>query len=59
MQENEYIDITTAGMPNHQIGDTVAVQIGELSGIYREIEWQLTMTTGASMRHKLQRLVFT
>lgn len=59
MQESEYVDITTAGMPDHNIGDTVALQLGELAGIYRETEWQLSMTTGAVMRHKLQRLVLT
>lgn len=59
MQESEYITVTTAGMPDHGIGDTVAVQLGELAGIYRETEWELSMTTGASMHHKLQRLVLT
>lgn len=59
MQESDYVDITTAGMPGHNIGDTVAVQIGELAGIFREVEWTLSMAKGASMRHKLQRMVIT
>lgn len=57
MQTSEYVDIQTANMPGHNVGDVIALVHSEIQGIFREISWQITMEAGAYMTHKLQRVV--
>lgn len=57
MQTNELVDLTTAIMPDHNVGDVVALVHPKINGIFKEISWQLTMQPGASMTHKLRRVV--
>lgn len=57
MMSAETLAITTASMPGHGIGDTVAVVHHEFGGIYRETGWKLTLGVGQLMQHNLQRKV--
>ncbi len=57
MQTSEYVDIQTANMPGHNVGDVIALVHPEIQGIFREINWQITMEAGMYMTHKLQRVV--
>lgn len=57
MMSAETLSITTANMPGHGVGDTVAVIHPEISGIYRETGWKLTLGAGKLMSHDLQRMV--
>lgn len=57
MQTYEYIDIETSIVPTHGVGDVVAVSYEDMQGIFREVSWTLTMKSGQSMSHKLQRVV--
>lgn len=57
MLSSETLTIYTANMPDHGIGDTVAVQHPKISGVYREIGWSLTLAPGQLMQHDLQRKV--
>lgn len=57
MQTSEYVNIETAIMPTHGVGDIVAVSYEDMQGIFREVSWTLTMKSGQSMSHKLQRVV--
>lgn len=57
MLSSETLTIYTANMPGHGIGDTVAVQHPQISGLYKEIGWRLTLGIGQLMQHDLQRKV--
>lgn len=57
MLSSETLTIYTANMPDHGIGDTVAVQHQKISGVYREIGWIMTLAPGQLMQHDLQRKV--
>lgn len=57
MQTSEYVNIETALMPAHGIGDVVAVAHSDMQGVFREVEWTLPMQVGQYMTHKLQRVV--
>ena len=57
MQTYEDVSITTAIMPGHNVGDVVALVHPAINGIFKEISWQVTMQPGASMTHKLRRVV--
>ncbi len=54
---SETLTITTANMPGHGIRDTIAVQHPQVSGIYEEVGWRLSLGAGSLMQHDLQRKV--
>ncbi len=56
MQVTEEAEYYTAPVPEHNAYDTVALAVGELSGIYTETEWRLPVAPGASMYHKARRV---
>lgn len=58
MMSSETLSISTANMPGHGIGDTVAVVHPEINGIYRETGWRLSLGAGKLMTHTLERRVF-
>lgn len=57
IQMSEFVSIETAAMPNHNVGDVIAISHPQLSGIFREVSWTLALKSGNYMQHKLQRVV--
>ena len=57
MRTSEFVDIETVSLGGHGVGDMIGLQLGELSGIFREKSWTLTMALGAMMSHTLERVV--
>lgn len=56
MQETETVEFYTALSPDHAAYDVIALNNGELAGIYTETEWRLPMSPSARMTHKARRL---
>ena len=56
LQENEDIEFYTAPVPEHNAYDTVAIDNGDIAGIYTETEWRLQLSPGQSMYHKARRV---
>lgn len=57
MEAAETVQITTAIVPDHQVGDTVALTDAEVAGLYRESGWSFSMEAGSQMTHTLERTV--
>jgi hypothetical protein len=57
MEAAETVQITTAIVPDHQVGDTVALTDADVAGLYRESGWSFSMEAGSQMTHKLERTV--
>lgn len=49
-------DGDTGGL-GHGVGDVVAISRTELSGIYQETGWYLTLSGGQTMSHTLRQVV--
>lgn len=56
MQITEEAEYYTAPVPEHNAHDVVGLAVGDLTGIYTETEWRLSMSAGASMYHKARRV---
>lgn len=56
LQEMETVEFYTAPSPDHAAYDVVALDNGELAGIYIEMEWRLPMSPDARMTHKARRI---
>lgn len=56
LQENEDVEFFTAPVPEHNAFDTVAIDNGDIAGIYTETEWRLQLAPGNSMYHKARRI---
>lgn len=57
LQETETVEFATAAVPTHETYDVVALENGELAGIYAETGWRLPMSAGASMIHQARRVI--
>lgn len=57
MLASEYVTIYTANLPGHGVFDTVAIDHSDVSGIFQEASWHLTLAPGQTMTHKLRRAV--
>lgn len=57
MQTSQFVGIQTAAEPGHQVGDTVALAIEGMQGLFRETAWSFSLRTGEYMTHTLQRMV--
>lgn len=57
MMAGEVAAISTVNMPGHGIRDTVALMHPDISGLYQEIGWSLTLGLNQSMTHRLRRYV--
>lgn len=57
MQTGEYVAIGSPVYPDHGVADTVALEMPELHGLFRETRWEISMQAGARMRHTLERMV--
>ena len=58
MQTGEYVDVSSPAYPDHGVNDTVALELPELHGLYRETRWSISMRAGDMMTHTLERMVF-
>lgn len=59
LQETETIEFATAAIPTHETYDVVALENGELAGIYIETGWRLPLSAGASMIHQARRVTMS
>lgn len=57
MQTSVYVDVSTAIMPTHAVGDIVALTVLGTQGIFRETSWSFSMEAGTWMNHKLERVI--
>lgn len=57
MLSSETVTIRTSPVDVPGLGDTVALYHPDITGIYQETAWSLTMQPGASMTHTLRRSV--
>lgn len=58
MLSEDIVSISTANVPNHMVYDTVALTHPDISGLFQEVAWHLTLAPGQLMKHTLRRLVF-
>lgn len=58
MLSTDTIVFTTALEPGHGVGDVIAIQHPDFSGIYQETEWEIPLSPGGLMRHKARRIVY-
>ena len=52
----ETVEFTTAIAPGHKTFDTLAIDNGEITGLYRETEWRMELAAGGYMTHKAERV---
>lgn len=57
LQTTQEVEFVTALMPGHQTYDTVALDNGDITGIYTETEWRATMDAAGLMVHKGKRVI--
>ena len=57
LQTTQEVEFTTALMPGHETYDTVALDNGEITGIYTETEWRATMDATGLMVHRAKRVI--
>ena len=57
MLTSKTVTVTTLAEPGHGVGDVVAISRTELSGIYQETGWYLTLSGGQTMSHTLRQVV--
>lgn len=57
MLASKTVTVTTLAEPGHGVGDVVAISRPELSGIYQETGWYLTLSGGQTMSHTLRQVV--
>lgn len=58
LQTTETVEFTTALCPVHESWDTVALDLGDVTGIYTETEWSMVLDVSGEMRHVAERVVF-
>lgn len=58
-QITETLQINTPPEGNHEYGDTVQIDTSLASGLFNEIEWEISFgNNSCNMRHRLERKVF-
>lgn len=57
LQTTQEVEFVTAPMPEHETYDTVALDNGNITGIYTETEWRITMDASGLMTHKGKRVI--
>ena len=58
MISGEIIELKTALLPGYGVDDVVALQFGDYDGIGLDHEWTMTLTVGAPMQHKIEKVVY-
>lgn len=56
-QVYEAAEIQTALMPIHEAREVLEIRHPQLSGIYEETGWEMTLSPGGAMTHQIRRIV--
>ncbi len=56
-QTNEVIEFVTAIVPTHSTYDTVLVDVGGVTGVYRETGYEITLGASGEMKHTGARII--
>ncbi|MBQ2277388.1 MAG: hypothetical protein II333_02360 [Clostridia bacterium] len=56
-QTNEVIEFVTAIVPTHSAYDTVLVDVGGVTGVYRETGYEITLGASGEMKHTGARII--
>lgn len=56
-QIEQTVDITTELNPIHGVGDVVFVEHPEITGVFEEMRWSMTLDVNGEMSHTLRRIV--
>lgn len=57
LQTTEAVVFRTAIVPEHESFDVVALELGDMVGIYTETEWRIPISAGGTMEHKARRII--
>lgn len=57
LQTNEVIEFVTAIVPTHGAYDTVLVDVGGVTGVYREMGYEITLGASGEMKHTGARII--
>lgn len=57
MQIEQTVEITTALMPDHGVGEVIFIEHPEITGAFEEIAWSMELKAGGAMTHTLRRIV--
>lgn len=57
-ETTETVVFRTAVMPEHETFDIIALELGEMVGIYAETEWTIPINSSGTMTHKAVRLIY-
>lgn len=57
LQTTETVEIVTAILPDHGANETLLVNVGGITGIYRETGFEITLSAAGQMRHKAVRVI--
>ena len=58
MFTGETVRVQTALLPGFGVGDTVALQYGDIFSVCRERSWNMQLTVGGKMTHTLEKVVY-
>lgn len=58
LQTTETVEFVTALCPVHETWDTVALDLGEITGIFAETEWSMVLDAAGEMRHRAERVIW-
>lgn len=56
-QITQNVVVNTINIPTHGVADVIELQHKDLIGIFVESGWTLTLKSGATMQHKLKRVI--
>ena len=57
LQTTETVEIVTAIMPDHGANETLLVQVGGITGIYRETGFEIALSATGQMKHRARRVI--
>ena len=58
MLTGETVTVQTALLPGYGVGDTVALQYGDVFSVCRERAWTMQLGVGGKMTHTLEKVVY-
>ncbi|MFV0550521.1 MAG: hypothetical protein ACK5L6_01185 [Anaerorhabdus sp.] len=58
LQTIQVVNISTKIENNHEFEDVVQLHTNDIKGLFREVSWEINLSTGGTMTHTLERAVF-